>query len=159
VLLEKHRVRPEWIWVEITESAVMDDPVHAMDTLDELYAMGLRLSIDDFGTGYSSLAYLKKMPVHEIKIDKSFVLGMTDDRDDETIVRSTIALAHSLGLKVVAEGVETESALERLRMLDCDLAQGYYLSRPLAPERLQAWLAEWREGHGARSAMQAGSVV
>ncbi|CAM2151155.1 diguanylate cyclase [Pararobbsia alpina] len=146
-LLEKHRVEPEWIWVEITESAVMDDPVHAMSTLDDLYAMGLRLSIDDFGTGYSSLAYLKKMPVHEIKIDKSFVMGMTDDRDDETIVRSTIALGHSLGLKVVAEGVETQSALEQLRQLDCDLAQGYFVSRPLSPERLQVWLTEWRAGH------------
>ncbi len=143
-LLDRHRVRPEWIWVEITESAVMDDPLHAMETLDQLYAMGLRLSIDDFGTGYSSLAYLKKMPVHEIKIDKSFVMGMTDDRDDETIVRSTIALGHSLGLKVVAEGVETRLALEQLKLLRCDLAQGYFVSRPLAAAQLPDWLRGWQ---------------
>ena len=149
-LLEKHKVQPEWIWVEITESAVMDDPLHAMDTLDQLYVMGLRLSIDDFGTGYSSLAYLKKMPVHEIKIDKSFVMGMTDDGDDETIVRSTIALGHSLGLKVVAEGVETRSALERLKLLNCDLAQGYFVSRPLAAGRLADWLRGWKEQQGAQ---------
>ncbi|WP_240648227.1 putative bifunctional diguanylate cyclase/phosphodiesterase [Pararobbsia silviterrae] len=143
VLLDKHRVQPEWIWVEITESALMDDPVHAMQTLDALYAMGLRLSIDDFGTGYSSLAHLKKMSVHEIKIDKSFVIGMTEDSDDETIVRSTIALGHNLGLRVAAEGVETQLVLDRLRTLDCDLAQGYFLSRPLAPDGLKAWLDTW----------------
>jgi diguanylate cyclase (GGDEF)-like protein len=151
-LLERHRVNPESIWVEITESALMDDPVHAMQTLDELNKMGVRLSIDDFGTGYSSLAYLKKMPVHEIKIDKSFVIGMTEHSDDATIVRSTIALAHNLGLKVVAEGVETQRVLDQLRILNCDLAQGYYVSRPLTPEHLGVWLQTWQSDHAGLQA-------
>jgi EAL domain-containing protein (putative c-di-GMP-specific phosphodiesterase class I) len=107
--------------------------------------LGIRLSIDDFGTGYSSLAYLKRMPVDEIKIDKSFVMGMFDHKDDETIVRSTIDLGHNMGLKVVAEGVETEEMLMRLKDLRCDLAQGYHLSRPLPPEKLEAWLHKWQE--------------
>jgi diguanylate cyclase (GGDEF)-like protein len=143
-LLDKHGVAPEWIWIEITESAIMDDPNHAIETLDRLHALGIRLSIDDFGTGYSSLSYLKRMPVDEIKIDKSFVMGMGQHKDDETIVRSTIDLGHNMGLKVVAEGVETEEMLERLRELRCDLAQGFHLSRPLPPAKLEAWLDVWR---------------
>ncbi len=97
VLLDKHNVAPEWIWIEITESAIMDDPNHAIETLDRLHALGIRLSIDDFGTGYSSLSYLKRMPVDELKIDKSFVMGMAHHKDDETIVRSTIDLGHNMG--------------------------------------------------------------
>ncbi|SAL44883.1 response regulator receiver modulated diguanylate cyclase/phosphodiesterase [Caballeronia arvi] len=142
-LLDKHGVAPEWIWIEITESAIMDDPNHAIDTLDRLHALGIRLSIDDFGTGYSSLSYLKRMPVDELKIDKSFVMGMAQHKDDETIVRSTIDLGHNMGLKVVAEGVENEAMLERLKALRCDLAQGFHLSRPLPPAKLEAWLDEW----------------
>jgi EAL domain-containing protein (putative c-di-GMP-specific phosphodiesterase class I) len=106
--------------------------------------MGLRLSIDDFGTGYSSLAYLKRMPVDEIKIDKSFVMGMTQDRDDEVIVRSTIDLGHNMGLKVVAEGVENDEILSKLREWKCDMAQGYLLSRPLPAKKLEEWLLAWR---------------
>jgi diguanylate cyclase (GGDEF)-like protein len=143
-LLDKHGVAPEWIWIEITESAIMDDPNHAIETLDRLHALGIRLSIDDFGTGYSSLSYLKRMPVDELKIDKSFVMGMSQHKDDETIVRSTIDLGHNMGLKVVAEGVESEAMLERLRELNCDLAQGFHLSRPLPPAKLEAWLDVWR---------------
>jgi EAL domain-containing protein (putative c-di-GMP-specific phosphodiesterase class I) len=143
-LLDKHGVAPEWIWIEITESAIMDDPNHAIETLDRLHALGIRLSIDDFGTGYSSLSYLKRMPVDELKIDKSFVMGMSQHKDDETIVRSTIDLGHNMGLKVVAEGVENEEMLERLRALHCDLAQGFHLSRPLPPAKLEAWLETWR---------------
>jgi diguanylate cyclase (GGDEF)-like protein len=142
-LLDKHGVLPEWIWIEITESAIMDDPNHAIETLDRLHALGIRLSIDDFGTGYSSLSYLKRMPVDEIKIDKSFVMGMTDHKDDETIVRSTIDLGHNMGLKVVAEGVENEEMMLRLKALRCDLAQGFHLSRPLPPARLESWLKVW----------------
>ncbi|MEC5405653.1 EAL domain-containing protein [Paraburkholderia sp. MPAMCS5] len=142
-LLSKHGVPSELVWIEITESAIMDDPNHAIETLDRLHALGIRLSVDDFGTGYSSLSYLKRMPVDELKIDKSFVMGMTQHKDDETIVRSTIDLAHNMGLKVVAEGVENEDVLGRLRELGCDLAQGYHLSRPLPPERLESWLIEW----------------
>jgi EAL domain-containing protein (putative c-di-GMP-specific phosphodiesterase class I) len=144
-LLRKYHVAPEWIWIEITESAIMDDPNHAIETLDHLHALGIRLSIDDFGTGYSSLSYLKRMPVDELKIDKSFVLGMFDHKDDETIVRSTIDLGHNMGLKVVAEGVENEAMLMRLKDLRCDLAQGFHLSRPLPPAKLEVWLQEWQE--------------
>jgi len=144
-LLRKYNVPAELLWIEITESAIMDDPNHAIETLDRLHALGIRLSVDDFGTGYSSLSYLKRMPVDELKIDKSFVMGMTENRDDETIVRSTIDLAHNMGLKVVAEGVESEAVLQRLTDLECDLAQGFHLSRPLPPDRLEAWLNSWHE--------------
>ncbi|MFM0755012.1 putative bifunctional diguanylate cyclase/phosphodiesterase [Paraburkholderia strydomiana] len=142
-LLAKHAVNPEMLWIEITESAIMDDPNHAIETLDRLHALGIRLAVDDFGTGYSSLSYLKRMPVDELKIDKSFVMGMTQHKDDETIVRSTIDLAHNMGLKVVAEGVESEEVLTRLRELRCDLVQGYHLTRPLPPMKLEAWLIDW----------------
>ncbi len=142
-LLAKHAVAPEMLWIEITESAIMDDPNHAIETLDRLHALGIRLAVDDFGTGYSSLSYLKRMPVDELKIDKSFVIGMALHKDDETIVRSTIDLAHNMGLKVVAEGVENEEVLERLRELRCDLVQGYHLTRPLPPLKLEAWLIDW----------------
>jgi diguanylate cyclase (GGDEF)-like protein len=148
-LLDKHKVLPEWIWIEITESAIMDDPNHAIETLDRLHALGIRLSIDDFGTGYSSLSYLKRMPVDEIKIDKSFVMGMTNHKDDETIVRSTIDLGHNMGLKVVAEGVETEEMMLRLKALRCDLAQGFHLSRPLPPAKLEVWLNGWKAQNAA----------
>ncbi len=142
-LLRKHGVDPQWIWIEVTESAIIDDPNHAIETLDRLHALGIRISIDDFGTGYSSLSYLKRMPVDELKIDKSFVMGMMDHKDDETIVRSTINLGHNMGMKVVAEGVETEAMMAQLRMLDCDLVQGFHISRPLPPEKLEAWMDQW----------------
>ncbi|WP_345817100.1 EAL domain-containing protein (plasmid) [Paraburkholderia sp. PREW-6R] len=142
-LLAKHAVTPDMLWIEITESAIMDDPNHAIETLDRLHARGIRLAVDDFGTGYSSLSYLKRMPIDELKIDKSFVMGMTQHKDDETIVRSTIDLAHNMGLKVVAEGVENEEILTRLRELRCDLVQGYHLTRPLPPKELEIWLIDW----------------
>jgi len=142
-MLQKYGVPAEWIWVEITESAILDDPDHAIETLERLRALGIRISIDDFGTGYSSLSYLKRMPVDELKIDKSFVMGMTNHKDDETIVRSTIDLGHNMGLKVVAEGVETEEMLEQLKEMRCDLVQGYHLSRPLPPAKLELWLHGW----------------
>jgi len=102
--------------------------------------MGIRLSIDDFGTGYSSLAYLRGLPVDEIKIDRSFVMAMDRSDDDATIVRSTIDLGRNLGLEVVAEGVETEAIWNHLESLGCTVAQGYYLSRPVPPAELRAWL-------------------
>jgi diguanylate cyclase len=105
---------------------------------------GIRLSIDDFGTGYSSLAYLKRLPVNEIKVDRSFVMNMDEDEDDATIVRSTIDLGRNLGLDVVAEGVESAEVWERLRTLGCTAAQGYYLSRPVPASELQAWLEQRR---------------
>jgi diguanylate cyclase (GGDEF)-like protein len=139
-ILEACGLPPEWITLEITESAIMADPAGALEILNRLNQLGLRLSIDDFGTGYSSLAALKKLPIHEIKIDRGFVREMTDDEDDEVIVRSTIDLAHNLGLKVVAEGVENQKTLNRLTELGCDIAQGYFISRPLPPEAFKPWL-------------------
>lgn len=116
---------------ELTESAMMADPERAIAVLNDLHKMGIRIVVDDFGTGFSSLAYLKKLPVDTLKIDKSFVIGMSTDEDDAMIVRSTIDLAHSLRLKVVAEGIETEEAQQRLQEWGCDLGQGYYLGKPM----------------------------
>jgi diguanylate cyclase (GGDEF)-like protein len=147
-VLAAHGVEPGRLWLEVTESAVMDDPTHALDVLERLSKLGVRLSIDDFGTGHSSLAYLKKLPVDELKIDKSFVLGLTRDKDDATIVRSTIDLAHNMGLTVAAEGVEDGDVLRALKRLGCDLAQGYYISRPLAPAEFEHWMTGVRADRG-----------
>jgi diguanylate cyclase len=141
-LLAMHGIAPERLELEITESVIMVDPARALEILTRLNRMGITLSIDDFGTGYSSLSYLKKLPVNAVKIDKSFVLHMTEDQNDAQIVRSTIDLAHNLGLKVIAEGVETREVWERLRALGCDEAQGYYISRPLPAPELTQWLTE-----------------
>ncbi len=140
-LLTTYRVQPEWLVFEITESAVIAEPARALNTLLKLNKMGIQLSLDDFGTGYSSLAYLKKLPVSEIKIDKSFIKDMEIDSSDTVIVRSTIALGHNLGMKVVAEGVENIEIWELLTALGCDASQGYFMSRPLSVEALDAWLA------------------
>ena len=142
-LLTRHGVPASAFCLEITESAIMDDPQRALATLDALSAMGFKLSIDDFGTGYSSLAYLKRLPVDELKIDQSFVRNMHGDRDDEMIVRSTIDLAHNLGITVVAEGVETAEAWHLLRDLKCDLAQGYHMGRPMPVTEFSAWSTSW----------------
>jgi EAL domain-containing protein (putative c-di-GMP-specific phosphodiesterase class I) len=139
-LLHKHGCAAQWVTLEITESAILDDPDHAIDNLRRLHSLGCRLAIDDYGTGYSSLAYLKRLPVNELKIDRSFVMGMVSDASDAVIVRSTIDLAHNMGLSVVAEGVEDEATLRRLRELGCDMVQGYHLSRPLPADELARWL-------------------
>ena len=139
-LLQTHGVQASAFCLEITESAIMDDPQRAEAMLNRLSEQGYKLSIDDFGTGYSSLAYLKRLPVDELKIDKSFVMGMETDSDDAIIVRSTIDLAHNLGLSVVAEGVETAAILERLRALGCDEVQGYHISRPMPAPAFLEWL-------------------
>jgi len=144
--LETHGADPSWLELEVTESTMLDDPFRAKLVFERLAAMGVRISIDDYGTGYSSLAYLRDLPVSEIKIDRSFVLNMTSRADDEMIVRSTIDLGRNLGLRVVAEGVETEEAWNRLAELGCDVAQGYLLTRPVPPEELTKWLALWRKG-------------
>jgi len=141
-LLDSHGIGPEQLELEITESVIMADPAHALDILTRISRMGVALSIDDFGTGYSSLAYLKKLPVNAVKIDKSFVLHMTKDQNDAQIVRSTIELAHNLGLKVIAEGVENREVWDRLLALGCDEAQGYYMSRPLPASEMTNWLCE-----------------
>jgi diguanylate cyclase (GGDEF)-like protein/PAS domain S-box-containing protein len=137
---------PSLLRLEVTESAVMTDPARATRILSRLHGMGVHIAIDDFGTGHSSLGYLKRLPVDEIKIDKSFVLDMTADADDAFIVRSVIDLGHHLGLTVVAEGVESAEALDRLAELGCDLAQGYVLARPMPAESLLGWLQEAQGG-------------
>ena len=128
--------------MEVTETSIMAEPQRSLAMLKSLASMGVRLAIDDFGTGYSSLAYLKQLPVNEIKIDKSFVIGMVHDEDSVVIVRSTIDLAHNLGLQVVAEGVEDMNAYNLLAGMGCDGAQGFYMSRPLPLDELAIWLKE-----------------
>jgi EAL domain-containing protein (putative c-di-GMP-specific phosphodiesterase class I) len=138
-LLARHGVEGVLLQIEITESAVLADPARTRSVLERLHALGVRVSIDDFGTGYSSLAHLRRLPVDEIKVDRSFVIGMDADDDDATIVRSTIELGRSLGLDVVAEGVETQAVWDRLAALGCNYAQGYYLTRPLPADALARW--------------------
>ncbi len=141
-LLAKSGVAPSQLRLEITESAIMADPAQTMDNLTRMSKMGLQISIDDFGTGYSSLAHLKKLPVHELKIDKSFVMNMAADKDDAVIVRATIDLGHHFGLKIVAEGVENQKTRKMLSTFNCDMAQGYFISKPLPAVDLMQWLAE-----------------
>jgi diguanylate cyclase (GGDEF)-like protein len=126
--------------LELTEDTLMADPVRSKQVLADLRALGLRLAVDDYGTGYSSLAYLQELAVDELKLDKSFVMRMTEDAGAAAIVRTTVDLAHSLGLTMVAEGVENEAALAELARLGCDLAQGYHISKPLPAEQLTGWL-------------------
>ncbi|MGI9433927.1 MAG: putative bifunctional diguanylate cyclase/phosphodiesterase [Geminicoccaceae bacterium] len=138
--IEQSEISPAQLMLELTETAVMLDPAGALANLEKLHAMGLSLSIDDFGTGYSSLSLLRKLPLDEIKIDKSFVDSMTTNAQDAVIVGSTISLAHNLGLKVVAEGVETEAQLAALRELDCDMVQGFLIAEPLLNDELADWM-------------------
>jgi diguanylate cyclase (GGDEF)-like protein/PAS domain S-box-containing protein len=140
-LLQHYRIPPQRLELEITETALIHDPKHALDLLDRIAALGVLLSIDDFGTGYSSLAYLRQMPISTLKIDRTFIRDMLINAHDQLIVRSTIQLAHGLGLLVVAEGVENSDVLARLREMGCDQAQGYYFTRPLPPRQLREWLA------------------
>jgi diguanylate cyclase (GGDEF)-like protein/PAS domain S-box-containing protein len=139
-LLKRWGMGPEWLELEVTESSMLANPTRAKAVLNELSALGLRLSIDDFGTGYSSLSYLRQLPVDEIKIDRSFVMGMAEQAGDAVIVRSTVDLGRNLGLEVVAEGVETLEGWNTLRELGCNTAQGYFLSRPVSAEELTSWL-------------------
>ena len=150
-ILARNGVSARGFCLEITESAIMDDPQRAQTTLNRLSELGFKLSIDDFGTGYSSLAYLKRLPVDELKIDKSFVMNMENDEDDAKIVRSTIDLAHNLGLTVVAEGVENALIWGKLKELACDEAQGYFMARPMPASEFAPWCARWRQEH-ARAA-------
>jgi EAL domain-containing protein (putative c-di-GMP-specific phosphodiesterase class I) len=143
-IIARHGVAADAFCLEITESTIMDDPVRSQQTLEALHSLGVDLSIDDFGTGYSSLAYLKRLPVDELKIDKSFVMNMEQDADDTKIVKSTIDLGHNMGLRVVAEGVENEATWNLLRKLGCDQAQGYFMSRPMPSEKLVEWISTWK---------------
>ena len=139
-LLNKYHIDPECITLEITESAMMANPKRSLRTLLDISEMGIRLSIDDFGTGFSSLAYLKKLPVDELKIDKSFVMDIVHDENDFTIVKSTIDLAHNLGIKVIAEGVESQQIYDTLKNMNCDEAQGFFISHPLGPQELEYFI-------------------
>ena len=139
-LLAAHDVPAELLELEVTESALMTDPARAQRLLEQLSALGVRISIDDFGAGYTSLGQLKTLPVNELKIDKSFVMTMTEDRSNSLIVHSVVDLGHNLGLTIVAEGVESEQALAALAEFGCDVAQGYHLSRPIPATDLDTWL-------------------
>ena len=138
--MEKWGIDPRDLQLEITESAIMEDPMRAMNILTTLHDKGIKLSIDDFGTGYSSLMYLKQLPVNQIKIDKSFVADMRAKQEDEIIVRSTIDLAHNMGHQVTAEGVDNEPTLDLLAEMGCNLAQGFFISEPLSAEEFDQWL-------------------
>ncbi len=142
----KHRVRPDWVELEVTESAVMGDIVNAMDQLATLVEAGVHIAIDDFGTGYSSLAYLQKLPGKVLKIDQTFVRDIALGEREQTLVRSMISLAHDLGYRVVAEGVETAEARGRLVEWQCDEAQGYFFGRPMAADAFDDWLATFSSG-------------
>jgi EAL domain-containing protein (putative c-di-GMP-specific phosphodiesterase class I) len=139
-LMLRRGIRPGSLTMEITEDAIMTDPERALQAVRELKESGVRLAIDDFGIGHSSLRYLKTLPVDELKIDKSFVQHVSDGGNDAVIVRSTIDLAHNLGLTVVAEGVESEPHLQSLRGLACDVAQGYHIGRPMPRDVFDHWM-------------------
>lgn len=142
-LLTRHDVAPALLKLEVTESAIMTDPVRAKVLLERLAALGVTLSIDDFGAGYTSLGQLKNLPITELKVDRSFVTTMETDSSNSMIVRSVVELGHNLGLSAVAEGVETTETLTQLTGFDCDVAQGYHLSRPLTADAFDTWRASW----------------
>ncbi|HEY3502524.1 MAG TPA: bifunctional diguanylate cyclase/phosphodiesterase [Actinocatenispora sp.] len=150
-LVAEYAVPPERLTLEITEDGMIDESDRPLPTLRRLREIGVRLSVDDFGTGYSSLSYLRRLPVQEVKIDRTFVQGMATDEGDYAIVRAVVDLAGHFGLQVVAEGVESELALSQLEEIGCDVGQGFYFSRPLSYERLTAWLAARTEASPAEA--------
>jgi len=139
--LEQHGLAPELLTLEITESSLLSDVPRVMATIGHLHRLGVSLSLDDFGTGYSSLSYLRRLPVSELKIDRSFIANILLEAHDDVIVKSTIDLGHNLGLRVVAEGIENSEVMDRLIEVGCDVAQGYGISRPLEVENFDTWLA------------------
>jgi diguanylate cyclase (GGDEF)-like protein len=143
-MLTKHDLTADMIMLEITESAFIHNPDEAIKVLHKLKKIGFSLSIDDYGTGYSSLSQLKKMPVDELKIDKSFVLKLEHEKYDQAIVQSTIKLAHNIGLSVVAEGVETLESFSLLKKWHCNKIQGYYISRPISAEDFETWIKDYK---------------
>ena len=153
--LESARVPAARLTLEITETAIMDDVEHTVDILWQLRKSGVRLSIDDLGVGHSSLAYLKRLPVHEVKIDKSFVITMVEDQDDDAIVCAVVGLAHRLGMSIVAEGVETELIRDRLVEIGCDIAQGYWYSRPMPASDVAPWFSGLADLHERKPALRA----
>jgi diguanylate cyclase (GGDEF)-like protein len=158
-LLARHGVPAELLRLEVTESAVMGDAARCMAVLQRLHDLGVKLSIDDFGTGYSSMAYLRRLPVDELKIDRSFVLGMTTGQHDAVLVRTAIDLGHNLGLTVVAEGVEGADHVTALRALGCDIAQGYHYARPMGWEQMSELLDRVGTIHGTLGSVSTVSTV
>lgn len=143
-ILKDHDVKPEQLTLEVTESSIMQNVAHSILVLECLRDIGVRISIDDFGTGHSSLAQIRNIPLHELKIDKSFVMTIRDDPQNEAIVRTTVDLAHSLGLSVVVEGVEDEATMRRVAALGCEQAQGYFLSKPVPADELAKWINDYQ---------------
>jgi EAL domain-containing protein (putative c-di-GMP-specific phosphodiesterase class I) len=147
-LTKRFSLKPEDVTLEVTESAIMHRIEMSLAVISCMRELGFRVAIDDFGTGQSAMAQLKRIPVDELKIDKSFVINMAD-RHDEAIVRTSIELAHQFGLRVVAEGVESGQALERLQTLGCEYAQGFFIAKPLKPAEFAAWVRKWSSGQGS----------
>ena len=141
-MLEVTRIPPHALELEITESTLMDDVEAAIDIMRELKSTGVSIAIDDFGTGYSSLSYLKRLPIDVLKVDRSFVMDIPEDENDMAITAAVIAMAHKLGLKVIAEGVETQEQLQFLRQNNCDEGQGFLISRPLSLGQLHQFLVD-----------------
>ncbi len=148
-MLDRHRLPPGALKLEITESMILSDPQRALATVESLSEIGVRFAVDDFGTGHSSLANLRRLPVHELKIDRSFVTPMLNEESDGVIVRSTIELGHALGLKVIAEGVEDEITLARLEEIGCDRAQGHFFSKPIPPIEFMRWISRYESRYSA----------
>jgi EAL domain-containing protein (putative c-di-GMP-specific phosphodiesterase class I) len=144
--LKDSRLSPQFLELEITESAVMHDPEEVINSLHELSQFGMSLAIDDFGTGYSSLAYLKRFPVDTLKIDRAFITDISSDNDDVAIVEAVLGLGKHFNMKVIAEGVEDEEQLQFLKAQGCDIAQGYYISKPMDAQAYREWLDRWPYG-------------
>ncbi|MGH3681523.1 MAG: EAL domain-containing protein, partial [Natronosporangium sp.] len=142
--LRRFGVPAQLLQVELTEGALMADPRRVLATMAALDRLGVAISLDDFGTGYSSLQHLRRLPLAEVKVDRSFVLGMADDPDDAAIVCSIVELAGALGLRVVAEGVEDEPTCRRLAAAGCHVAQGWFYARPMPGDEVVSWLARYR---------------
>jgi EAL domain-containing protein (putative c-di-GMP-specific phosphodiesterase class I) len=139
-ILDEAKLPAEYLEVELTESAAMDDPQGAIEIMENIHSRGIRMSIDDFGTGYSSLSYLKRFKVYKLKIDQSFVRDLENDLEDRMIVAAIISMASTLGMKTIAEGVETVEQLESLKLLGCNEIQGYYFSRPLPADKFETFV-------------------
>ncbi|RQX35136.1 GGDEF-domain containing protein, partial [Micromonospora chalcea] len=156
--LARYGVPPQRLQVEITEGALMADPRRVLASITQLHRIGVGIALDDFGTGYSSLQHLRRLPLSEVKVDRSFVLGMADDPDDAAIVRSMIELAGALGLRVVAEGVEDERTWRLLHAAGCDVAQGWFHARPMPAEDLVAWLSRYRPVRPVEAGSRSGAA-
>jgi EAL domain-containing protein (putative c-di-GMP-specific phosphodiesterase class I) len=149
-LLANHSVPAELLEIEVTESALMTDPARAQRLLGQLSALGIRIAIDDFGAGYTSLGQLRTLPVSELKIDRSFVMSMDTDPGSAVIVQSVVDLGHNLGLTIIAEGVESERVMAALSNIGCDVAQGYFIARPVTAAAVDAWRAT-RDHNGTQN--------